>query len=459
MPVGLPAVADEGRGGTVARILDRLGRRAVRHRWWFIAAWVAVIIGAIVLAASLGGTTVDTFKIPGAQSQQALDLLSQKFSSQSGSSATIVFDAPSGVDDASVEPAIQQSITQLQAIDGVTSVSDPYGPLAALIVSDRGPTKGQLAMVTVQFADQVQQLPKNVFQELETAVAPAVSAGVRVEYGGAVTDFADRPPASNADLIGLLAAVVILLLAFGSVVAMGLPILTALVGLGVGLTFISIVSAFTDIGTLAPTLATMIGLGVGIDYSLFIVTRFREGLATGLSVEEAVGRSVSTAGSAVLFAGCTVVIAICGLAISGIPYVARLGYMSGMVVAVMMAAALTLLPAIIGVDRPPHRQVAGAAVRSPALGLDGTGRRVVELFDLGTMGTHGGASRMGVRDPCHRDPRHPGLAVDQHAARPVRRRQPPVVDDATPGLRPDRRRFRTGHQRTVARGRGSPGGR
>ena len=333
----------------MARMLDRLGRRAVRHRWWFIAAWLAVVVGVAAVAAGLGGTTIDTFKIPGAQSQQAIDLLNEKFTSQSGSSATIVFDAPNGIDNASVEPAIQKSIANLEAIQGVTNVSTPYGPLAPLIVSDRGDTKGQLAMVTVQFADQVQQLPKDVFQSMETAVAPAVAADVRVEYGGAVTDFADRPPSSNADLVGLLAAVVILLIAFGSVVAMGLPILTALVGLGVGLTLISVVSAFTDIGTLAPTLATMIGLGVGIDYSLFIVTRFREGLATGLSVEAAVGRSVATAGSAVLFAGCTVVIAICGLAISGIPYVARLGYMSGMVVAVMMLAALTLLPAIIGV--------------------------------------------------------------------------------------------------------------
>ncbi|MET0894350.1 MAG: MMPL family transporter [Acidimicrobiia bacterium] len=333
----------------MARLLERLGRRAVRHRWWFIATWLVVVFGSLTLAASLGGTTIDTFKIPGAQSQQALDLLNEKFASQAGSSATIVFDASAGIDDASVQPAIQESITNLQDIEGVTSVSDPYGPLAALLVSDRRPLEGQVAMVTVQFADQVQQLPKNIFQQMETAVAPAVAADVRVEYGGAVTDFADRPPDSNADLVGLLAAVVILLLAFGSVVAMGLPILTALIGLGVGLTAISIVSAFTDIGTLAPTLATMIGLGVGIDYSLFIVTRYREGLANGLTVEAAVGRSVATAGSAVLFAGCTVVIAICGLAISGIPYVARLGYMSGMVVAVMMLAALTLLPAIIGV--------------------------------------------------------------------------------------------------------------
>ena len=141
---------------------------------------------------------------------------------------------------------------------------------------------------------------------------------------------------------------IILLLAFGSVVAMSLPIGTALFGLGVGLSVITLVAATTDIGTAAPTLATMIGLGVGIDYSLFILTRHRQNLATGMDVQESIGRAIGTAGQAVLFAGTTVVIAISGLAVAGIPYVTKLGFMSAIVVAVMMTAALTLLPALLG---------------------------------------------------------------------------------------------------------------
>ncbi|MET0628019.1 MAG: MMPL family transporter [Acidimicrobiia bacterium] len=328
--------------------LERLGRSAVRHRWWFIGVWVVAAVMAFGFAQGLDGKTIDAFRIPGAQSQQAIDLLTEKFPSQSGSSATVVFSTTDGITDPSVEPAIQESLTALGEIPGVTSVTDPYGPLQAVIVSDQGALSGKIAMVTVQFSEQVQELQTDVYAQMQAAVAPAVSAGVQVEFGGAVTDYADQPPKSNADLIGLLATVVILLFAFGSVIAMGLPIITALFGLAVGLSLISVVAAFTDIGTLAPVLGTMIGLGVGIDYSLFIVTRHREGLASGLSVEEAAGRSVATAGSAVLFAGCTVVIAICGLAISGIPYVARLGYMAGLVVAVMMLAATTLLPAILG---------------------------------------------------------------------------------------------------------------
>jgi RND superfamily putative drug exporter len=329
----------------VSGLLERLGRRAARHHWWFIGAWLVGALVVLVLAVGLDGKTTDNFRIPGAQSQEALDLLTKQFPAQAGDSATVVFQSSKGIDDPAVEPAIAASVAALVKIPNVTAVSDPYGPFGKAITSKNG----EIALVSVQYDIQAQQLPKDAFAQLQGATSPATQAGVRVAYGGAVTDYVDQPPQGHADLIGLLAAVVILLFAFGSVVAMGLPILTALFGLGVGISIINIVAAITEIGTLAPTLATMIGLGVGIDYSLFIVTRYRENRASDMSIEDAVGRSVATAGSAVLFAGTTVVIAICGLAVAGIPYVARLGYMAGIVVAVMMVAALTLLPAIIGV--------------------------------------------------------------------------------------------------------------
>jgi len=328
----------------VSGFLDRLGRRAARHHWWVIAAWIVAALSVGMLAKGLDGHTTDNFRINGTQSQEALDLLESKFPQQSGSTATVVFDAPDGITSPSVEPAISESVANLEEIAHVTSVTDPYGPLGPAVISK----SGEIALVTVQFDEQAQQLDLDVFTEITDATAPAAAAGVTLAYGGAVVDYADQPPEGNADLIGLLAAVVILLFAFGSVVAMGLPILTALFGLGIGISLINLVAVFTDIGTLAPTLATMIGLGVGIDYSLFIVTRYRENLASGMEIETAVGHSVATAGSAVLFAGCTVVIAISGLAVAGIPYVSWLGFMSAMVVAVMMLAALTLLPAIIG---------------------------------------------------------------------------------------------------------------
>ena len=327
--------------------LDRLGRRAVRHHWWFIGTWLAVAIAILVLAGSLDGQFSDNFRIPHTQSQEALDLLQRDFPKAAGDNALVVFEAPQGIDNGSVEAAIAPVVAALGKLPHVTSVTDPYGPAGSAFISK----SGDIAVVTVQFDTKAQDLPdpKQLFDQFEAATAPATKAGIKVAYGGAVIDYIDQPPQGNSDLIGLLAAVVILLFAFGSVVAMGLPILTAVFGLAVGISVVHVIASFTEIGTVAPVLATMIGLGVGIDYSLFIVTRYRENLAGGLDVEAAVGRSVATAGSAVLFAGTTVVIAICGLALSGIPYVARLGYMSGIVVAVMMMAALTLLPAIIGV--------------------------------------------------------------------------------------------------------------
>jgi RND superfamily putative drug exporter len=340
------------KGHTLSGLLDRLGRRAVRHRWWFISTWVMVAVIVVALAAGLDGQFSDNFRIPGTQSQEALDLLERDFPTRAGDNALVVFQSDDGIKSPAVERAISESVTGLEKIPNVTTVTDPYGPIGSAFISKNG----QIAVATVQFDTQAQNLPKDVFDQIQQATAPATRAGIKVAYGGEVIDYADQPPQGNADLIGLLAAVVILLFAFGSVVAMGLPILTALLGLGIGIAIVHVVASLTDIGSVAPVLATMIGLGVGIDYSLFIVTRYRENRADGMDLEAAVGRSVATAGSAVLFAGTTVVIAICGLAIADIAYVARLGYMAGIVVAVMILAALTLLPAIIavvgdGIDR------------------------------------------------------------------------------------------------------------
>jgi len=329
----------------VSGLLERLGRAAARHKWWFVVVWLIAAVSVGLLAKGLDGKETDNFRIPGAQSQEALDLLVQDFPAASGQSASVVFQSDAGITSPKVQPAIAESVANLEKLPHVVSVTDPYGPLGPAVISKNG----RITLVTVQFDVAAQKLPKDIYDQITAATAPAAAADVRLAYGGAVVDYAHQPPSSNADLIGLLAAVVVLLFAFGSVVAMGLPITTALFGLAVGISLIKIVAAFTDIGTLAPTLAQMIGLGVGIDYSLFIVSRYRENRALGMDIESAIGRSVATAGSAVLFAGTTVVIAICGLAVSGIPYVARLGYMSGLVVLVMMIAALTLLPAALAV--------------------------------------------------------------------------------------------------------------
>ncbi|HEX9467663.1 MAG TPA: MMPL family transporter, partial [Acidimicrobiia bacterium] len=244
----------------MSALLDRLGRASARNHRLVIAAWMLAAVAVVVLAAGLDGTTSDNFRIPGTQSQEALDLLVQRFPTQAGDSATVVFEAKSGIRAGSVKPAIATSIATLEKIPHVSNVADPFGPLGPALISK----SGTIALVTVQYDTQAQKLSTDAFKQLEAATASATSAGVRVVYGGAVVDYANQPPEGNADLVGLLAAVVILLFAFGSVVAMGLPILTALFGLGVGVALIHVAAAITEIGSLAPTLATMIGLGVGI---------------------------------------------------------------------------------------------------------------------------------------------------------------------------------------------------
>ena len=211
----------------MARVLDRLGRSAARHHWWFIGAWLMAAVLCVVIAITLDGQTNDTFKTPGAQSQQALDLLESRFPSQAGATATVVFDAPQGVADPQVQPAIQASIANLEKLPHVSSVGN-------LITATNEQFAGKIALVTAQYDTQAQDVGLDAYTLLQQATQPAADAGVKLAFGGAVVDYANKAPSGDADLIGLLAAVIILLFAFGSVVAMGLPILTALFGLGVG---------------------------------------------------------------------------------------------------------------------------------------------------------------------------------------------------------------------------------
>jgi RND superfamily putative drug exporter len=330
----------------MAQFLDRLGRGAARRHWLVIGVWLLVAAGLIVAAKASGGETVDNFTIPGTQSQEAADLLTERFPSQSGDTASVVYEATDGkVTDPANLAAIGEVQTALAKLPHASGVTGPATPTVGVAFVSQSATIGY---TQVQFDESAVELGTEAFQEIEAAAQPAVDAGLRVEFGGPVVDYGNRVESLDSDKIGLVVAVVILLLAFGSVVAMSLPIGVAVFGLAFGLSIITLLAAVTDIGSVAPTLATMIGLGVGIDYSLFIVTRHRQNLAQGMGVADSIGLSNGTAGQAVLFAGGTVVIAILGLAIAGIPYVTRLGFATAIVVLVMMAAAVTLLPALLG---------------------------------------------------------------------------------------------------------------
>jgi len=342
----------------VGALLERLGRFAARRHWVVIGAWVLAAIAIVAFARASGGHTFDDFTIPGAQSQTAVDLLESRFPAQSGASANVVFHARTGTLTApGAEAAVSESVAALKQLPQEPQVT---GPIPA--------PRGATAIVALQYDQQVEELGVEAFDGIQRATAPARAAGLQTAFGGPLVDYAEAPRSSASDQIGLLFAIVILVFAFGSLIAAGLPIVTALLGLAIGLSGITLLAAVTDVGTAAPELGTMIGLGVGIDYSLFIVTRHRENLASGMTLEDSVARSVQTAGQAVLFAGTTVVIAICGLLISGIPYVAVLGFSAAIVVAVMMIAAITLLPALLGAVGPRisrGRRASARATGSP----------------------------------------------------------------------------------------------
>jgi RND superfamily putative drug exporter len=324
----------------VSAFLYRLGRSSARHPFRVLGLWLVAAIAVMALQASAGGEFDDSERVPGVESQHAADVLTERFPSQGGQSARIVLHTDDGrLDDADHRSAVDQARTALAGGHDVAGVTDPFGPQSAALSDD-----GQTAYIDVAYA-----VDKLTATQLEDATAVADGAhadGVQVELTGALALLAAEEPSS--ELIGVGVAVIVLLVAFGSVVAMGLPIGTALLGIFVGVAGVGVLSAVMDVPEFSLILCAMIGLGVGIDYALFIVTRHRQLLGTGMSVEDAAGTANATAGQAVLFAGTTVVIAILGLFLAGLPAISAMGAAVALVVTVSMVAAVTLLPGLLG---------------------------------------------------------------------------------------------------------------
>ena len=304
-------------------------------------AWLAVVVALVIVGRAAGGEFYDRISTPGSESEKSIGLLSETFPSQAGGSMVVVFHSPTGtLADPTAAAAMGQALDNIAAIEGVTQ------PLPAAVL--QASADGTIATASVRFERESRELGGAGYRQVRDATSVASEAGLQVEFGGELPQFVERPSPSGSEAIGLLAAMVILLFAFGSVIAMGLPIGTALFGLGAGIAAMTVVSAFVDMPSTAEVLATMIGLGVGIDYALFIITRHRAGLHRGLTVVDASARAIATAGQAVLIAGGTVVIAICGLAVAGIPIITYMGIGAAIVVAVMVLSSLTLLPAFMG---------------------------------------------------------------------------------------------------------------
>ena len=303
-----------------------------------------IAAAVIALGQTAGASFTNDYRVPGVESQRAADLLLRSFPAMAGADATIVFHAQRGtVRDPRAKAGIAATLAELRRQPHVAEVDDRSTPSRHRLARRVGRLRHH------PFRPPTREVTPEAFRRLDRAAGDARRAGLAVELRGAVVDVASQPETGVTELFGLAAAVLILLVAFGSVVAMGLPIGTALVGLLVGLSGVTLVGALVDIPTVAPLLAVMIGIGVGIDYALFIVTRFRQSLADGLPVPEAAGRASATAGQSVVFAGGTVVIAILGLWLTGIPFVGAMGLATAVVVAVAVLAAVTLLPALLGV--------------------------------------------------------------------------------------------------------------
>ncbi|WP_432945964.1 MMPL family transporter [Kribbella sp. CA-253562] len=327
----------------MATYLYRLGRFAFRRRRMVVFVWLGLLLTGIAGAATLSGPVSDGFSIPGTESQRAVDLLDERFPQAGADSgvARIVFQAPPGEQLAAPDnsAAVQGVLAELRTGPQVAAVSDPY--TAQAISAD-----GRTGYAQVSYDVAGQEVTPESREAVAAAVEPARTAGLTVEYGGDA--MMEQGEQSAAEVIGVGVAAVVLLITFGSLVAAGLPLLSAIIGVGIGIAAITIATGFADIGSGTPILAMMIGLAVSIDYALFIMSRYRHELSTGLEPEEAVGRAVGTAGSAVVFAGLTVVIALGGLFVVNVPFLTQMGLAAAFTVVIAVAIALTLLPALLG---------------------------------------------------------------------------------------------------------------
>ena len=344
----------------MSRLLYRLGGSAAAHPWRTICAWVLVAGAVIASAGAFGGTTQENWNVADARAQVGIEQLREHFPAMSGATAQVVVHDPEGGGlPAGVLAGLHDSLTGL---DHVSVVPEPR-------ISDDGDTAlfTVLYDVPVTHADLMADLAP-----LEGAAEAAEDAGLEVAFGGELPGTAAAPMDGRGELIGVAVALILLVIAFGSVVAAGLPIVIALTGLGVGAAGIGLLSAVMDVSPTAPTVASMVGLGVGIDYALLMVTRHVEFLRTGLSVREAAARASATAGRSVVFASATVLVSLMGLRLAGLPTYSSFGFATAIGVVSVMATALTLVPALSGLagrrlmPRKVRRgRAEGVAVRDP----------------------------------------------------------------------------------------------
>ncbi|MFI6761014.1 MMPL family transporter [Micromonospora sp. NPDC050417] len=323
----------------MATILYRLGRASFRRRRLVVVLWLVVLAALAGSAAAFMGETSDKISIPGTESQRALDALAREFPEASGATGAIVLAAPEGRQLADYRAAVDELVTEAGQLSGVVGAVSPFDARSISV-------DGRYGLIQVQFAERADGVTEPQRTAYEESGVAARAAGLRVEHGGEV--MSAQPEIGSTEGLGVVVALVVLLITFGSLVAAGMTMLTALIGVGAGMAGLYALSGVVSLTSTAPVLALMLGLAVGIDYALFIGSRYRQNLLDGHEPEEAVGRAVGTAGSAVVFAGVTVVIALAGLAVVSIPFLTTMGLAAAGTVAVAVLVAITLLPALLG---------------------------------------------------------------------------------------------------------------
>ncbi|MFI7008248.1 MMPL family transporter [Streptomyces sp. NPDC050145] len=328
----------------MATFLYKLGRLSFRRRRYVALLWVLLLGGIGFASSAAPAPPADTFSMPGTESQKAFDLLEEKFpaATAEGATARVVIRAPQGekLTDPAQKTEVQQLVKALGAGPQVASVADPF---KANAVSKDGTT----AYASVSYKVPGTELTDAAHDALTKATDEARADGFTVESGGDAVQ-AEQEMGGSAEMIGIAVSAVVLLITFGSLVAAGMPLLTAIIGVGIGVSGIAALGSVLNLSGTTSTLAMMIGLAVGIDYALFIVSRYRAELAEGRKGEEAAGRAVGTAGSAVVFAGLTVIVALAGLSVVNIPILTKMGLAAAATVAIAVLIALTMIPALLG---------------------------------------------------------------------------------------------------------------